>query len=175
MLLPEIEASAAWRSAQMPRGGGAPQVGFGYGSTTLSETVSENITPPRGKTSQGLTYFSTTLQGYVQSGDVVAQFDGTSQAAWEGFDPVNCSEISLTDKWWVNGWFVSFTYPAGLGITGSGEEGSWTTSFANNWLVVHHYNNIDFSTAWDIFSADETSSFVMTFGTTSWNDTTPTA
>jgi len=82
--------------------------------------------------------FSSTIDwDYIESSKV----SGTSRAAWLGANPVNCTNITLTDKITFAGLVVSVNASGGNWST-SLQSATWSATQANVWSLDHSYNNV---------------------------------
>lgn len=73
--------------------------------------------------------------------------DGIAKVSWTGSYPFHCDEIKLVDTWEITGISVGITHDGGYIVTGNifKKVLTWTKAHKNNFVVVHDFNNVQFS------------------------------
>lgn len=148
----------------------------GQRSTTDYPSGYNEITacPSGGSCNKVTTQFSSTKINDCGFWTCTRDISGQSHGYWQGTSPWNADDMTLGDKWNQNGCSVSVSYPAGVGITGSGDTAQWDTqSGVATWQMHHYFNGIRFTTYSCFTSFWEYSTTTARFGST-WYSTTAT-
>jgi hypothetical protein len=132
-------------------------------SGTLKGT-GDKVIKPAGGSSGGL-YDAFTSTVKVTS--TYTNMNGSSQGVWEGSSPLNANKISLLDTISTTG--VGITLSAGpVGSSFGWASGVWSysTAFANQYMLSHNYSGLQFQGA--VLTITESSQVAATFGTATY-------
>lgn len=131
-----VALSHAGTSAVRPDGSGYPGNDPGH----LFASKVDSITPPGGSAGNVQETFTDSLPydgGLPTTG---VSFCGNSAAKWLGHKPYDATQVDLINDWHVDGWIISVSYPAGIGITFSGQDLTDTVSTTNYWATYEDYS-----------------------------------